>query len=61
MAATDQLQFFCVSKTQEISQKLFTFYNHIPHDIEMCRWFFKVLVKFEMATMGELNLFLLVQ
>ena len=23
------------------SQKLCTFYNHIPHDIEMCRWFFQ--------------------
>ena len=37
MAATDQCQIFEGAKTQKISQKLFTFYNHIPHDMEMCR------------------------
>ena len=37
MAATDQCQFFGGAKTQTMSQKLFTFYNHIPHDMEMCR------------------------
>ena len=34
MATTDQLQFFVDAK---ISQKLLTFYNHISHDMEMCR------------------------
>ena len=36
-AATDQLQYFGGRKNLKNSQKLFTFYNHIPHDMEMCR------------------------
>ena len=40
-ARADQLQFFVGATTQKLSQKLFKFYNHIPHDMEMCRWFFK--------------------
>ena len=37
MAARGHLNFFVGAKTLQISQKLFTFYNHIPHDMEMCR------------------------
>ena len=33
MAATDQLQFFGGRKN--LVPKLFKFYNHIPHDMEM--------------------------
>ena len=41
MAATDHFHFFFeVTKTQKLSRKLFKFYNHIPHDMEMCMWFF---------------------
>ena len=29
-------KFFVGAKTQKLSQKLFKFYNHIPHDMEMC-------------------------
>ena len=35
MATTDQLIFFVGAKTWR--QKLFKFYYHIPHDMEMCR------------------------
>ena len=37
MAAMYKLQFFCMRKTLKLSRKLFNFYNHINHDIEMCR------------------------
>ena len=39
MAATNQFQFFEVAKTW--SCKLFQFYNHIPHDMEMYMSFFQ--------------------
>ena len=39
MAATDQLHFFVGAKAQKLNvrKKLIQFYNHIPHDMEMCR------------------------
>ena len=41
MAATDQLQFFSGRKNSKLkSKKLFKFYNHIPHDMEMGNLFF---------------------
>ena len=42
------------------SQKLFKFYNHLPHDMEMCRAgdFFKVLLKFKQAATDQLHIFL---
>ena len=39
MAATDQLQFF--GRRKNLVPKLFKFYNHIPHDMEMSMWFFQ--------------------
>ena len=41
------------------SQKLFKFYNHFPHDMEMCRTgdFFKVLLKFKKAATDQLHIF----
>ena len=48
MAARGQLQ---------ICHKLFTFYNHIPHGMELCRWFFKVMLKFNMAATDQLHIF----
>ena len=55
MAATDQLQFFVCEKTLKLSQKLFKFYNHIPHDMEIrcVGYFFKVFRKFIMVAMDE--------
>ena len=38
------------------SQKLFKFYNHIPHDMEMCRCFFKVSLKLKMAATSGLEI-----
>ena len=36
------LKFFVGAKTLKLkSQKLFKFYYHIPHDMEMCRWLFQ--------------------
>ena len=37
MAATDQLYFFVGAKTLKLCQKLFKFYNLIPHNMEMCK------------------------
>ena len=38
IAARGQLQKFCRSKNSLTeSQKLFKFYNHVPHDMEMYR------------------------
>ena len=38
MAARGQLQFFLWAQNSKIlSRKLFKFYYHIPHDMEMCR------------------------
>ena len=59
MAATDQFQFSWGRKN--LSRKLFKFYNHIPHDMEMCMCFFKFLQKFKMAAMCELDNFLWAQ
>ena len=39
MAAKEQLQFF--GRRKNLVPKLFKFYNHIPHDMEMCMWFFQ--------------------
>ena len=51
MAARGQLQIFLwAQKLQNLSQKLFKFYYHIPHDVEMCKWFFKGLLKFKLAS-----------
>ena len=33
-------KFFVSAKTLKLSQKLFKFYYHIPHNMEMCRWLF---------------------
>ena len=42
MAAIEQFQFFGGSqKLTNSSRKLFKFYNHIPHDMEMCMWLFQ--------------------
>ena len=50
-------KFFVGAKTQNLSGKLFKFYYHIPHDIRMCKWFFKVLLKFKMVAMDKLHIF----
>ena len=58
MAARGQLQIFlCAQKLKNLSQKLLKFYNHIHHDMEMYRWFFKVLLKFKMAPWKNLIIF----
>ena len=36
MAATDNFNFWWA---QKLSRKLFKFYYHIPHDMEICKWF----------------------
>ena len=33
--------FFVGAKTLKLSRKLFKFYYHIPHDMEMCKWYFQ--------------------
>ena len=54
--------FFVGAKNPKFKiRKLFKFYYHIPHDVEMCKYFFKVLLKFKMAAMDKLHIFLLVQ
>ena len=45
MAATDQFQFSWGRKN--LSRKLFKFYNHIPHDMEMCMCFFQVFTEIQ--------------
>ena len=46
MAATDQLHnFLWTHKLRSI--KLFNFFYHIPHDMEMCRCFFRGLPKIQ--------------
>ena len=49
MAASCQLQIFLwAQKLEKIqSQKLFEFYYHISHDMEMCRWFFQGLTEIQ--------------
>ena len=55
MAATDQLHNFVGAKTiKSYSQKLFEFYYHIPHDMEMCIWLFKVSLKLKIAATNRL-------
>ena len=45
-----------------LSRKLFKFYYYIPHDMEMCASdFFKILLKFKMAAMDKLQIFLWAQ
>ena len=45
---------FCGRKNFNTERlKLFKFYNHTPHNMEMCMWFFKVLPKFKMAAMYD--------
>ena len=56
IAARGQLNFFVGSKTLNISQKLFTFYNHIPTIWRCAGDFFKVLLKFKMAATNRLFL-----
>ena len=55
--------FFGVTKTliKLIKLNLFKFYNHIPHDMEMCMSFFKVFTEFKIAAMYELHNFLWAQ
>ena len=49
-------------RLQKLSRKLFKFYNHIPHDMDMCICdFFKALRKFKMAAMRELQIVFLAQ
>ena len=45
----------------EVAKTLFKFYNHIPHDMEMCKWFFRGSRKFKMAAMHEFHNFLRAQ
>ena len=62
MAARGYLHFFCERKNSKTkSQKLFKFYYHIPHEMEMCRRFSRVLRKFKMAAMDKLHTFLRAQ
>ena len=62
MAVSDQLQFFCGRKnSQTPSQKLFKFYSHIPHDIEMCMCFFKGSTEIQNGRHGRTSYFLWVQ
>ena len=57
----DQLHNFLLVWKQFQSQKLFKFYDHILIDMEMCTWFFKVLLKFKMAATDQIHTFLWVQ
>ena len=57
MAATDQLQNFLWAQNSTKSQKLFKFYNHIPHDTEICRSYFHGLLKLKMAATDQLHIF----
>ena len=41
MASADQHNFFCWRKSKKNGQKLFTFYNHITHDMDMCGVFLR--------------------
>ena len=40
-----------------VGAKTLKLHNHIPHNMEMCRWFFKVLLKFKMAPTEQLKFF----
>ena len=45
----------------QIIQKLLTFYNHIPHDMEMFRWFFKGFAEIQNGRHGSTSIFLWAQ
>ena len=57
MAARSQLNFFVGAKTLQISQKLFTFHNHFPHDMEMCRYIFKGFAEIQNGSNGSPSIF----
>ena len=59
MAARGQLQI--ILWAQKLFRKLFKFSYHIPHDIDIWKWFFKVLLKFKIAAMDKLHIFLWAQ
>ena len=61
MEATEQFQFFGIAKTQNSSRKLFKFYNHIPHDMEMCMWFFQGFTEIQNDRHAWTSYFLWVQ
>ena len=60
MAATDQLHSYSLwavnNLKSEIILSLLPVAYHIPHDKEVCRWFFKVLLDFKMAATDQLSL-----
>ena len=45
--------FLRAQKLKNLPSENIPIYNHISHDMEMCRLFFKVLLKYEMAAMDE--------
>ena len=51
------LIFWWRKNSKTLSRKLFKFNYHIPHNMEMCKWFVKVLLKFKMAAMDKLHIF----
>ena len=56
LAARGQLQFFCGLNNENVSRKLFRYYNHIP-TIWRCACEFKVLLKFKTGPVDELHNF----
>ena len=52
------LKFFVGAKTLKLkSQKLFKFYYHIPHDMEMCRWLFQGFTEIQNGRNNSKNVF----
>ena len=60
MAARSQLQIFLWAQKKLLNTNVWNYSNftkHIPHNMEMCRWFFKVLLKLKMAATDQFQFF----
>ena len=51
------LNFLVGAKTLKLSQKFFKFYILIPHNMEMCRWFFKGFAEIQNGHHGSTSIF----
>ena len=53
MAATDQLHIFCGCKNLKVQN----YSKHIPHNMEMCRWFFQDFTEIHNGCHGSTSIF----
>ena len=53
---------FCGRKNFKTERlKLFEFYNHTPHNMEMCSWFFQGFTEIQNSRHGSISIFLRLQ